>query len=61
MNNSDHKSTVASSGVSTITVIGTAIAVQISWDLNHSIGWAAWHGLLGWIYVVYRMATGYLP
>jgi len=34
--------------------IGTAIAVQISWGLNHSILWAAWHGFLGWFYVIYR-------
>jgi len=34
--------------------IGIAIAVQISWGLNHSILWAAWHGFLGWFYVIYR-------
>lgn len=39
-------------------LIGMAIAVQISWGLNHSIGWAAWHGWLGWFYVVYRYFVG---
>lgn len=37
-----------------ITTIGIAIAVQISWGLNHSILWAAWHGFLAWFYVIYR-------
>lgn len=48
------KSTAASSGISIFTAIGIAIAVQISWGFNHSVGWAIWHGLLGWIYVIYR-------
>ena len=41
-----------------IVVIGAPIAVQISWGLNHSIGWAAWHGFLGWFYVIYRYLVG---
>jgi len=41
-------------GIGTITAIGVAIAVQISWGLNYSILWATWHGFLGWFYVVYR-------
>lgn len=32
---------------------GTALAIAISWSTNHSILWAIFHGLLGWIYVVY--------
>lgn len=47
-----------SAGIGAITAIGVAIAVQISWGLNHSIGWAAWHGFLGWFYVVYRWIVG---
>lgn len=39
-------------------VIGMPLAVCISWGLNHSIGWAAWHGFLGWFYVVYRCLAG---
>ena len=38
--------------------IGTPLAVCISWGLNHSIGWAAWHGFFGWIYVIYRYQVG---
>lgn len=33
--------------------IGTAIAVAISWSLNHSILWAMLHGAFGWFYVIY--------
>jgi len=32
-----------------------AVGVQISWSINHSIGWAIWHGFLNWIYVIYRL------
>jgi hypothetical protein len=35
--------------------IGSVIAVIISWTINHSIGWAIWHGVLGWTYVIYRV------
>jgi len=33
--------------------LGSAIAVAISWSVNHSILWAGVHGLLGWLYVGY--------
>lgn len=33
--------------------LGDAIAVVISWSVNHSILWAFIHGLLGWFYVIY--------
>lgn len=32
---------------------GTALAVVISYDHNHSIFWAILHGFLSWIYVGY--------
>ena len=37
--------------------IGTMIAVVISWTVNHSIGWAILHGILGWFYVIYAIIT----
>jgi hypothetical protein len=40
---------VSLSGIS----LGAAIAVTISWSLNHSILWAILHGLLSWLYVIY--------
>ena len=35
--------------------IGTILAVIMSWTTNHSVGWAAVHGLLGWLYVIARV------
>ena len=40
---------VARSGIG----LGSALAITISWSVNHSILWAIIHGLLSWIYVVY--------
>ncbi len=33
--------------------IGGAVAAYLSWTTWHSVGWAALHCLVGWIYVVY--------
>lgn len=33
--------------------LGAAIAVTISWGLNQSILWAAFHGFFTWFYVIY--------
>lgn len=52
---SDNNSSTNSSGVTYLSAIGMAIAVQISWGLNHHIGWAILHGFLGWFYVIYRL------
>jgi hypothetical protein len=32
---------------------GSALAMVISYDANHSILWAIIHGIFGWFYVVY--------
>jgi hypothetical protein len=32
---------------------GCALAITISWSVNHSIWWAVLHGIFGWIYVIY--------
>jgi hypothetical protein len=32
---------------------GSALAMVISYDANHSILWAVIHGIFGWFYVVY--------
>ena len=32
---------------------GSALAMVISWSVNHSIIWAIIHGILSWIYVIY--------
>ena len=33
--------------------IGSALAMVISYTNWHSIGWAIFHGLLSWVYVIY--------
>ena len=32
---------------------GSALAIAISYNTNHSILWAIIHGILGWLYVIY--------
>jgi hypothetical protein len=32
---------------------GSALAIAISYDNNHSVVWAIIHGILGWIYVIF--------
>jgi hypothetical protein len=34
-------------------LVGVALAVVMSWQYNHSVLWAAFHGCLGWLYVFY--------
>jgi hypothetical protein len=47
----------AGSAVSGGYCVGAALATVLSWDMNHAIGWAAMHGILSWIYVVYDVVT----
>jgi hypothetical protein len=32
---------------------GTALAITISWSVNHSIIWGIIHGFFSWLYVIY--------
>ena len=32
---------------------GSALAMVISYSTWHSVGWAIFHGLLSWAYVIY--------
>lgn len=32
---------------------GSALAITMSWNANHSILWAILHGLFSWFYVIY--------
>lgn len=45
---SDHSQAV-SSGIG----MGCALAMTISWSVNHGIWWAVLHGIFGWGYVIY--------
>lgn len=33
--------------------LGSALAMILSWSLNHSIPWAVVHGVCSWWYVLY--------
>jgi hypothetical protein len=43
-------------GISGGYCVGAALATVLSWDANHALGWAAIHGFLSWIYVLYYAA-----
>lgn len=46
-----YNQTVVSSGIT----FGSALAITISWSLNHSVVWAIIHGLFSWFYVIYYL------
>lgn len=50
---SKHTDGAAKAGIG----LGSAIAVAISWSLHKSIVWAAIHGVLSWLYVIYFALT----
>ena len=37
---------------------GSALAMAISFNINHSIGWAMLHGVFSWLYVIYYAFFG---
>ncbi|MBR4084005.1 MAG: hypothetical protein IKK33_06955 [Lachnospiraceae bacterium] len=40
-------------GIDESVAVGIALAVVISYTKWQSIGWAIFHGLLNWVYVIY--------
>ena len=38
--------------------LGSAIAIAVSWSRNKSIASAIFHGILGWLYIIYYLITG---
>jgi hypothetical protein len=49
MSNNNNNGEIVKSGIG----FGTALAITISWSVNHSILWAILHGIFGWLYVIY--------
>ncbi len=47
--------TEASKTVKTGISFGSALAIVISYTQWHSIGWAIFHGLMSWVYVIYYL------
>lgn len=39
--------------ISTGMSFGSALAMILSWSINHSILWAILHGIFSWFYVIY--------
>ncbi len=50
-------SDVTTSGIG----FGCALAMTISWSVNHSIGWAIVHGIFNWLYVIAWAIFGTAP
>lgn len=46
--------TAATAGLS----MGSALAMILSFQLNHSVLWGILHGICSWIYVIYRAYQG---
>lgn len=49
----ENKITVVKKTVKSGITFGSALAMVISYTTWHSVGWAIFHGLLSWIYVIY--------
>ncbi len=47
------RSTTVKKTVKTGITFGSALAMVISYTAWHSVGWAIFHGLLSWVYVIY--------
>jgi hypothetical protein len=47
------RTTIIQNGIT----FGSALAIAISFSVNHSLPWAILHGLLSWLYVVYYAVT----
>ena len=49
----DNKSTTVKKMVKSGITFGSALAMVISYTTWKSVGWAIFHGLLSWAYVIY--------
>ena len=49
----DNKSTTVKKPVKSGITFGSALAMVISYTTWQSVGWAIFHGLLSWVYVIY--------
>ncbi len=50
---SEHRETVVKKTVKSGISFGSALAMVISYTAWQSVGWAIFHGLLSWVYVLY--------
>ena len=51
----NNKIEIVEKSVKTGITFGSALAMVISYTTWRSVGWAIFHGLLSWVYVIYFM------
>ncbi|HIZ82236.1 MAG TPA: hypothetical protein H9722_09135 [Candidatus Mediterraneibacter pullistercoris] len=49
----ENRQTTVKKTVKSGITFGSALAMVISYSTWHSVGWAIFHGLLSWVYVIY--------
>lgn len=49
----EEKKTIVHKTVKSGVTFGSALAMVISYTTWRSVGWAVFHGLLSWLYVIY--------
>ena len=52
-NKQENHQTIVKKTVKSGISFGSALAMVISYTAWHSVGWAIFHGLLSWVYVIY--------
>ena len=57
----DNKSTNVKKMVKSGITFGSALAMVISYTTWKSVGWAIFHGLLSWVYVIYFLLRYFIP
>jgi hypothetical protein len=60
VSNSDYGGSMSTEGNATTAGLsmGSALAMILSFELNHSVLWAVLHGICSWLYVIYRVYKG---
>lgn len=56
---SNERTTIVHKTVRSGVTFGSALAMVLSYTTWHSVGWAIFHGLLSWVYVIYFVLMGY--
>ena len=56
----DNKSMTVKKTVKSGITFGSALAMVISYTTWKSVGWAIFHGLLSWVYVIYFLLRYYI-
>ena len=49
----ENRTTIVEKTVQSRITFGSALAMVISYTTWKSVGWAIFHGLLSWVYVIY--------